>query len=120
MDGIDLDDFEFPTFNYTFDLDVPSIPECNLRFQFDGLELYMMIDTILGVGATYELNLYSSNTPLGISITKDLEIGIIFAIDLILAVEGQIDISSGFHIKLEDGLAIDIALFSDDVSDIVL
>lgn len=119
-DGVSLEDFEFPTFPFDFGLNITSIPECNLRFQFDGMELYMLVDTILSLGATYELNLYSSNTPLGISITKDLEVGIIFAIDLILNVEGEIDISSGFHIKLDDGLAINIALFSDDVSDIIL
>jgi hypothetical protein len=119
-DGISLDDFALPTFPYNFSLTIPEIPECNLKFQFDDLELYMAIDTILGVGATYELNLYSSNTPLGISITKDLHLGVIFSIDLILAIDGQIDISSGFHLKVDDGLAINIALFSDDVSEIIL
>jgi hypothetical protein len=101
-------------------MEIPAIPECNLQFTFDELELYLNVDTIFSLGATYELNLYSSSTPLGISITKDLEVGVIFAIDLILSVEGEIDISSGFHIKLDDGLRIDIALFGDDVSEIVL
>jgi hypothetical protein len=118
-DGIDVEDFAFPTFDYNFDMELPAIPECNLRFQFDGMELYMSINTILNAGATYELNLYSSNTPLGLSITPDLEVGIIFAVDLIISVEGEIDISSGFHIKLEDGVAIDIKLFAEDVSDII-
>ncbi|KAF2743167.1 hypothetical protein M011DRAFT_410998 [Sporormia fimetaria CBS 119925] len=118
-DGIDLADFAFPTFDYDFAMDVPTIPECNLRFQFDGMELYMMLDAALSLGATYQLNLYSSTTPLGISITKDLELGVVFTVDLILSVEGEIDISSGFHIKLDDGAAIDIKLFDDEVSDII-
>lgn len=118
-DGIDVSDFAFPTFDYNFDMDFPAIPECNLRFQFDGMELYMLMDTTLSAGATYKLNLYSSNTPLGLSITKDLEIGIIFSVDLILTVEGEINISSGFHIRLEDGAAIDITLFAKDISDII-
>lgn len=119
-DGIDLSDFAMPTINYTFDIDVPTIPECKLRFQFDDMEIYMMVDTVLSLGATYQLNLYSSTTPLGISLTKDLEVGIIFSVDLILSVEGQIDISSGFHLKLDDGVAIEIALFGDDISNIIL
>ncbi|KAF2001729.1 hypothetical protein P154DRAFT_595775 [Amniculicola lignicola CBS 123094] len=118
-DGIDLADFAFPTFNYSFDMDIPSIPECNLSFGFDSLELYMKMNTVLGVGATYELNLYTSTSPVGISITKDLELGVIFAVDLILSAAGEIDISSGFHLKLDDGLAINIPLFGDEVSDIV-
>ena len=119
-DGIDLDGFEFPTFPFNFTMEVPTIPKCNLRFQFDKLELYLELDTILSVGATYGLRLYASNTPIGISITPDVELGIIFAIDLILSVSGAIDISSGFHILLNDGLTINIDLFGDDVSDIVL
>lgn len=119
-DGIDIEDFAFPTFPFNYSMEIPAIPQCNLRFTFDDLELFINVDTIFSLGATYELNLYSSTTPLGISITKDLEVGVIFTIDLILSVEGEIDISSGFHIKLDDGLAIDIALFGDDVSDIVL
>lgn len=119
-DGFQTSDLIFPTFNYSFSMDIATIPECHLKVQFDDLELYMQTNTILSLGSTYELNLYSSNTPVGISITKDLELGIIFAIDLILSVNGEVDISSGFHIRLDDGLAIDIALFSDEVSDIIL
>ena len=80
----------------------------------------MQIDTTLSLGATYTLNLYSSTTPLGIRITEELQLGIIFGVDLILSVQGEIDISSGFHIKLNDGVALNIAMFGDQVSDIVL
>jgi hypothetical protein len=119
-DGVDVEDFAFPTFPFNFSMEVPTIPECNLRFTFDKMELYMEIDTILSVGATYELRLFASQTPIGISITPDLELGVVVAIDLILSVTGEIDISSGFHILLNDGAAINIALFGDDVSDIIL
>lgn len=74
-DGIDLSDFsnfELPTFNYSFDVDVPAIPECNLKFGFDELEMYVQLNTILSLSATYTLNLYSSNTPVGISVGKNL------------------------------------------------
>jgi hypothetical protein len=118
-DGLDFEDFAPPTFNYDFGMDIPAIPECNLRFQFDGMELYMLTNIILSAGVTYELNLYSSNSPIGISITEDLQVGVIFAIDLIINVEGEIDISSGFHIQIEDGAAINIGLFADDISDII-
>lgn len=118
-DGIDLKDFEFPTFPFNFTLYVPTIPDISLKFRFDGLELYMKTNTILSAGATYELNLYSSTSPVGIAISKDLKLGVIFAIDLILSAQGQIDISSGFHIKLKDGLQLNIEMFNDKVSDII-
>ncbi|OTB17830.1 hypothetical protein K445DRAFT_310021 [Daldinia sp. EC12] len=117
-DGIDLDDFDFPPINISFNVDVPDIPECRLQFKFDDLELYMLIDTVLTAGATYNLNLYSSNTPIGISASNDLFIGVVFSVDLILSVDTEIDISSGIHIKLEDGVGLDMALFGQNVSSI--
>ncbi|KAL7619871.1 hypothetical protein AAE478_010417 [Parahypoxylon ruwenzoriense] len=118
QDGIDLDDFDFPPVQIDFNVDVPDIPECHLQFQFDGLELYMLVDTVLSAGATYNLNLYSSNSPIGISASDDLSIGVIFSVDLILSVDAEIDISSGIHIQLEDGVGIDMALFGKNVSSI--
>ncbi|OCL04413.1 hypothetical protein AOQ84DRAFT_416306 [Glonium stellatum] len=110
-------DLDFPTIPFNFNVDLQDVPQCQLRFEFDGMELYMLLDTILSVGATYTLNLYSSETPIGIH-DENLEVGVIFSIDLILSVDAQIDISSGFHIKLEDGVAIDIAMFGKDISSI--
>ncbi|KAI1489946.1 hypothetical protein F5X96DRAFT_670208 [Biscogniauxia mediterranea] len=117
-DGFDLDDFDFPTLNYSFNLDFSDIPQCRLQFSFDQMELYMLMDTVLSAGATYKLSLYSSNSPIGISVSSDMFLGVIFAVDLILSADAEIDISSGLHIKVEDGLALDIPLFSQNVSSI--
>ncbi|CAK1367844.1 unnamed protein product [Cercospora beticola] len=114
-----FDDFKSPTWNYTFDMDdLPPIPDAKLRFTFDELELYMLIDTTLSLGATYTLPLYKSKTPLGVHITKDLELGIIFDVELILSAEAAIIIGSGFHLKIDDGFAIDIVLFGKDPSNL--
>lgn len=118
--GFTLNDLAFPTFNYSFDLNISSVPEINLQFVFDELELYLLLDTALSLDATYTLNLYRSETPLGIEISPKLDLGIILSIDLILDVDGTIDVSSGFHIKLDDGLAINVALFGEAISDITL
>lgn len=117
-DGIDWNDFELPTFNQDIDFDIPEIPGCNLTFKFDGFELYMNMNTILGAGVTYELPLFRSIGPLGFHITDDLELGVFFTIDLILTAEGELDINNGFHIKLDDGFGIDITLFADNISDV--
>ncbi|SPO04378.1 uncharacterized protein DNG_07063 [Cephalotrichum gorgonifer] len=119
-DGIDAEDFDFPPIDFDFDVDIPEIPECKLEFRFDDLELYMLIDTVLSSSATYTLNLYTSNTPIGLSSKDDVRIGVTYSIDLILSVDGEIDISTGFHLKLDDGTAINIAMFSKDVSSITL
>jgi hypothetical protein len=111
-----------PTIPFAFDLEVPEIPETHLEIRFDDTELYFELRTVLSVGATYEINLFSSNTPVGISIGPTLRLGVIVALDLILSVEtvDALDITTGFHIKLEDGMVFDIALFSDKVSNMML
>jgi hypothetical protein len=118
-DGIDWRDFAFPPLNYSFDMDIAPIDDVTLNFMFDDLELYLELNTVLAAGATYELNLFTSNTPIGIGVGKNLTLGVVFKVDLLLSVQGEIDISSGLHIKLDDGMGIDIALFSDAVSNIV-
>ncbi|TIC99959.1 hypothetical protein CH35J_006353 [Colletotrichum higginsianum] len=117
-DGLDADDFDFPPLNVTFDVDVPEFPSARLGFGFDGLELYMQLDTTLSAGLTYTLNLYTSTTPLGSKIGNDLLLGVVFAVDLILSVESEIQMSSGFHIRMDDGVGFDISLFSKNVSSV--
>ncbi|KAF5545318.1 hypothetical protein FPHYL_10772 [Fusarium phyllophilum] len=119
-DGFDLDDFDLPPLDYNLNVDIPEIPEFRLQFQFDGLEVYMLIDTVLSAGATYTLNLYTSTTPAGFAVRDNLELGVIFAIDLILSVEGEINISSGFHLRLDDGVLFDIAIFSKEISNLTI
>lgn len=119
-DGFDIEDFDLPPIGLDFNVDLPEIPECHLQFKFEDLDIYILLDTILTTSATYKLNLYTSNTPIGLGIGDDLTIGVVFSIDLILNVDGDIDISSGFHLKLDKGVSLDIALFSDDISEITL
>ncbi|RKL33536.1 hypothetical protein BFJ72_g10052 [Fusarium proliferatum] len=119
-DGFDLDDFDLPPLDYNLNVDIPEIPEFRLQFQFDDLEVYMLIDTVLSAGATYTMNLYTSTTPAGFAVRDNLEIGVIFAIDLILSVEGEINISSGFHLRLDDGVLFDIAIFSKEISSLTM
>ncbi|CAI4218887.1 unnamed protein product [Parascedosporium putredinis] len=69
-DGIDLEDFAFPPMELDFNVEVAEIPECRLDFKFEDIELYLSISTILSSSATYNLNLYTSNTPIGLSVGR--------------------------------------------------
>ncbi|KAE8827296.1 hypothetical protein PTNB85_08649 [Pyrenophora teres f. teres] len=119
-DGIDASDFDFPTIDLAFDIDVPPVPDANLHFQFDDMELYLELETTISAGATYEVTLFATQTPVGVKMGKYLQLGAVLTVDLLLSVEGEVDISSGFHIKLDDGVGIDIALFGDTVSDLTI
>ena len=112
-----FDDLELPTLDYDFDWDnMSATPNASLQFTFNGLELYMLVDTILSAEATYTLNVYTSKSEAGIRLSDKMELGVTFTVDLILDAKADIDLQSGFHIKFADGLAIDIALFGKDVS----
>ncbi|KAK1994781.1 hypothetical protein LX36DRAFT_726684 [Colletotrichum falcatum] len=117
-DGLDADDFDFPPLNVTFDVGLPDFPEARLGFGFDGLELYVQLDTALSAGLSYSLNLYTSTTPLGARVGDDLRLGVLFSVDLILSAETEVRMSSGFHIRMDDRVGFDIALFSKNVSSV--
>ncbi|KAF3007250.1 hypothetical protein E8E14_009783 [Neopestalotiopsis sp. 37M] len=111
--------FALPTVDVDFNqASTSSIPEISMQFQLDAFELYMELDTMLSAGATYTLPLYVSNTPIGVSLGDDVTAGIVATIDLILDIKAQIDISSGFHLKFDDSLTLDIEMFAEKVSNI--
>ncbi|KAK6530939.1 hypothetical protein TWF281_007771 [Arthrobotrys megalospora] len=116
QDGFDLDDFDIPPLDIDFDIDVPTIPEVQLRFQFDDLEMYVALETVFSGGITYTLNLYTSQTPFGVMIDT-LFFGAVVSVDLILSAEAEITISSGFHIKVDDGAELKLALFGDEIAE---
>ena len=63
-------------------------------------------------------SLYSSKQ-LGIEIDS-IFVGIVASIDLILSVEAEIVIDSGFHIKLDDTVGMKLALFADEATQLTL
>jgi hypothetical protein len=123
IDDIDFDVSEFsldiPAPNVSFNVDLAGFPEYELEFRFDELELYMELDTTLSSGMTYMLSLFQS-TEFGIELGQDLLLGLVFSIDLILSVDSDMAMKSGFHVKLDDGVLLRLALFSDQASDMVL
>ena len=122
-DEFNIEDvFNFDDFHVDTDIDIlpPPLPEVQLLFQIDHLDLYMVIDTTLAAGATLTLPLYKSQSAVGISAGEGLEIGLFVTMDLILSVEGAISLRSGFHLLLDRPMGFNIALFSADVSSIIL
>ncbi|GFN13543.1 hypothetical protein AtubIFM55763_011702 [Aspergillus tubingensis] len=110
----------WPTLDLNFDLDEANrFPGVHAQVEFDSLELYLDLDLQLSAGATYTLDLFTSETPAGISISS-LEAGAIFQVSLVLIAQAEIDISSGIHIKLEDGLTLALELFNNNVSSITV
>ncbi|KAI0160221.1 hypothetical protein GGR57DRAFT_411180 [Xylariaceae sp. FL1272] len=114
----DFDDIDFPPINISLNLDLPEISGCDLRFELDGLEIYLELDTLLTAESSYTLNLYTSDSPIGFAVSDDNYVGVVVAVDLILNADANIDISTGVHFKANDGLAFDLSLFGQNVTGI--
>ena len=120
LDDRDWSNAEWPSFdNVSLDLSIPPPPKATLKFRFDDLDLYLEFDSFIAAGATYEIPLYQ---PFGMFHRRVgvLDLNVNFGVTLILAVEGEIDVSSGVHLKLDDGVELKVALFGDEISDVTL
>ena len=112
---------QLPTVDVNFDLDLVPVPGVSAQFQFnEGLELYMLVNTKITVGSTYILKLFSSKTPVDIAIGSNITAGVALDIDLILTSTSAIDVTSGFHLRLDKGAAMEFDLFSTNVSDVAM
>lgn len=105
----------FPPFNVSLDVEIDSDPSASLHFGFDELELFMQVRTMLAAGSSFTVPLYDSSEDLGIA---EIGLGVFFTVDLILNVDRPLDVTSGIHLKLEDGLSFVIDLFGDKPSEI--
>ncbi|KAK5653234.1 hypothetical protein OQA88_9133 [Cercophora sp. LCS_1] len=119
FDKPDIRDYQLPTIDVDFDVDLAPLPDVSVRFEFDdGFELFMQLNTKLEVGATYTINLFTSKSPIGVGLGSDVSAGITVAIDLVLDIRDAIDLSSGFHLKLDKGVGMTLNMFSRNVADI--
>ncbi|ROV92420.1 hypothetical protein VPNG_09585 [Cytospora leucostoma] len=124
----DPDDFDicwdcyaFPSLNVDFEVNLTDIPDATLKLEFDELELYMLLDISLEADKTYTIDLYPKSwyQPAGIKVGNEL-VGFIISLQLILALDAEVDISTGVHIAFDDGLAMEIAMFGSEVSTLLL
>lgn len=122
LDGVlDLDDYDFPTLDIDFNVEVPKMPEAMLELEFDGLEVYMLLDAVLTTDP-YKLAVYPTKAfpaePLGFKIGDDI-IGVVITLDLILGLDIEAAISTGIHLNF-DKVSIKIPMFENNISSIAL
>ncbi|KAJ5690951.1 hypothetical protein N7488_011686 [Penicillium malachiteum] len=107
----------WPSVDYDMSLDGTSseFSGAEVHFEFDNLELYIDLDIKLSEGATYTVNLFTSETAVGFSV-PGATVGAVFSVDLILMADAEIDVGTGIHLKLDDGLSFDLELFDHELS----
>lgn len=117
LDLESLQGFHLPAPQIDFNIPV-NAPDTKLQINFQDLDVYAELGVVLSSSLTYKLNLYTSKSLLGAKVGSVL-VGVVVNLDLILSTETEVDLSTGFHIKLDRAL-IDITLFADEASHIDL
>ena len=121
-DGFDFDDFDCPTFDVSLNFDVPTVPQASMEFRFDEMELFMQLRTVIAAGSSFTIPLYQSDSDreMLLGSNSDLGLRVYFTVDLLLSVDRTLDMTSGLHLKLEDGVTFTVDMFGDKPSGIVL
>jgi hypothetical protein len=143
-DGLSALEKDFHPGFYTDELDfnmsttLPVVPDVSLQFLLEAIEVYLELDTLLYPLATYTIPLFRSDTPLGLAPGNYGTVGVLFGFDLILyenteaaetffatpngVINGtltEVDSTHGFHLKLDDAMAVEFEeLFSTNISSI--
>lgn len=112
---LDLDNITSVDADKVVNVTLPQFPAVNLHLGLSAVEIYAELQTVIHAGATFKLNLYTSQSLIGVSL-EDVSIGAIFTVDLLLGADTSVTINSGFHIKLDEGVSFDLALFNENVT----
>ncbi|KAL2886221.1 hypothetical protein HOO65_060051 [Ceratocystis lukuohia] len=80
-----------------------------LRIDFTSVKAWIEVGLIVSGGKAFSLNLYSSQTPIGIGV-PGLNIGVLLFVDLVIDVDAEIDMTGGFFVELAENSYIEAAL----------
>ncbi|KAI0429183.1 hypothetical protein F5Y09DRAFT_357081 [Xylaria sp. FL1042] len=87
-----------------------------LRLGFSGVAAYASLGLRASAGQTFSLNLFASNSPVGIGISG-LDVGVVFFVDLVFSVSEAIDLAAGFSVSVPDNAYLEADIFEGDIDD---
>lgn len=90
-----------------------------VRFDLKGVEATAHMDLTSTGTLAFTLNLFTSETPLGISV-PGLKLGLLFSVDLAFSLSNPVDVTGGFHMKLPDDAFFELDVFDGDIKDKLL
>ncbi|KIH87750.1 hypothetical protein SPBR_04691 [Sporothrix brasiliensis 5110] len=103
-----------------FDLkDLAPLPEYQFLLTLDKIDLFVQLDLVVSAATSYTVNLFTSESDFGVRKGDDLELGVVLTVDLILSASGVVDLEGGFHLRMDEGLSLQVDLFGHNVSEIV-
>ncbi|KAI1128050.1 hypothetical protein F5Y10DRAFT_181847 [Nemania abortiva] len=87
-----------------------------LRLSFTGVQAYVSLEVAASAEQTFSLNLFSSNSPIGIGIAG-LDVGVVFFVDLVFSLSEAIDLTGGFSVSVPDDAYLEADIFKGDIDD---
>ncbi len=88
----------------------------SVRLSFTGVEAYVDLGISVSAGATYAINLVTSDTPIGLGF-PGLSVGVVFYVDLVFSLSDEIDLEGGFYVKLADDAYLEASVFGGEITD---
>src|SRR5688572_30653677 len=71
-----------------------------VRLELGGVEAYVDLAVDVSANAVYAINLFTSNSPVGIGF-PGLSVGLVFYVDLVFSASAVLDLDGGFYVTLE-------------------
>ncbi len=90
-----------------------------LRLGFSGVEAYASLGVRASAAQTFSLNLFASDSPVGIGISG-LDVGVVFFVDLVFSLSEAIDLTAGFQVSVPDDAYLEADIFKGDIDDSAL
>ncbi len=87
-----------------------------VRFELKSIEATVHMDLASTGTLAFTLNLFTSETPFGISI-PGLKLGLLFSVDLAFSLSNLLNIDGGFHLKLPHDAFFELDVFDGDITD---
>lgn len=83
------------------------------------MQAYANLGVTVNTAQTFSLNLFSSDSPIGIGITG-LDVGVVFFVDLVFSVSDAIDLTAGFMVAVPDDAYLEADILEGDIGDSTL
>lgn len=87
-----------------------------VRLDFTGVEAYVDMEVAMSAGASYSINLFTSNSPIGLGF-PGLSVGVVFYLDLVFSLTDQLDLEGGFYVQLPDNAYLEASVFGGEITD---
>ncbi|KAI0473644.1 hypothetical protein GGR56DRAFT_541787 [Xylariaceae sp. FL0804] len=83
--------------------------QSSLDVRFDGVGASIDLGLTTAASGQFSLPLFTSESPIGIS-GPGFQVGVVFSIDLVLGITGQVEANGGFRVAIPDGSTFSMPL----------